>query len=92
MMGRQMQIKQFIPHLIAALLTVPTLAFGASITFKGAPCTKDCSGHQAGYEWARKKGIKTPGQCGGKSNSFTEGCRIWAKEHHPPSDAHSLDK
>lgn len=26
------------------------------LTFKGSPCTKDCSGHRAGYEWSRRKG------------------------------------
>jgi hypothetical protein len=26
------------------------------LTFLGSPCTKDCSGHRAGYEWSRKKG------------------------------------
>lgn len=24
--------------------------------FKGSQCTKDCSGHMAGYEWSRRKG------------------------------------
>ena len=26
------------------------------LSFLGSPCTKDCSGHRAGYEWSRKKG------------------------------------
>lgn len=26
------------------------------LTFKGSPCTKDCSGHRAGYEWSQRKG------------------------------------
>lgn len=26
------------------------------LTFKGSPCTKDCSGHRAGYEWSRNRG------------------------------------
>ena len=25
------------------------------LTFKGSPCTKDCSGHRAGYEWYLSK-------------------------------------
>lgn len=25
------------------------------LTFKGSQCTKDCSGHRAGYEWYKKK-------------------------------------
>lgn len=26
------------------------------LTFRGSQCTKDCSGHAAGYEWSRRKG------------------------------------
>ncbi len=51
-----------------------------SLTFEGYRCTKDCSGHRAGYEWAERKGIETPEQCGGRSNSFTEGCKAWAEK------------
>jgi hypothetical protein len=25
------------------------------LTFKGSPCTVDCSGHRAGYEWYKRK-------------------------------------
>jgi hypothetical protein len=26
------------------------------LSFLGSPCTKDCSGHRAGYEWSKRKG------------------------------------
>jgi pyrimidine deaminase RibD-like protein len=26
------------------------------LSFLGSPCTKDCSGHRAGYEWSKSKG------------------------------------
>jgi hypothetical protein len=26
------------------------------LSFKGSQCTKDCSGHRAGYEWSLRKG------------------------------------
>ncbi len=26
------------------------------LDFLGSPCTKDCSGHRAGYEWYKRKG------------------------------------
>ena len=26
------------------------------LTFLGSPCTKDCSGHRAGYKWYKQKG------------------------------------
>jgi hypothetical protein len=47
--------------------------------FHGHECTIDCSGHQAGYEWAEKHSIDNPDDCdvaGETSNSpsFAEGC------------------
>lgn len=50
-------------------------------TFHGAPCTDDCSGHEAGYEWAEENGITDPDNCGGDSHSFIEGCEAWAEEN-----------
>jgi pyrimidine deaminase RibD-like protein len=28
------------------------------LSFLGSECTKDCSGHRAGYEWSKRKGLK----------------------------------
>lgn len=50
-------------------------------TFKGYKCTKNCSGHEAGWDWAKEHGIDDPDACGGKSNSFVEGCLAYASEH-----------
>ena len=67
-----------------ALITITILALSLSQamaqTFQGYPCTVDCSGHEAGYEWAQDKGINDPSDCGGNSNSFSEGCQAWAEE------------
>ena len=49
-------------------------------TFHGYECTVDCSGHEAGYEWAERNEITDPDDCDGKSQSFIEGCRAWADE------------
>lgn len=49
-------------------------------TFKERPCTVDCSGHKAGYDWAAKKGINNPDDCGGKSSSFIEGCKAYVAD------------
>ena len=84
-----MRRNMMITILIAGLMVSP---MAHAKTFRQANCTKDCSGHKAGYEWARKKGITLPEQCGGKSNSFTEGCKIWAKEYQAPKQPHSVDK
>jgi hypothetical protein len=47
-------------------------------TFKGDNCTVDCSGHEAGYEWAEEEGITDPSECNGNSWSFIEGCEAFA--------------
>lgn len=45
------------------------------LMFKGYPCTVDCSGHRAGYYWAKLKGITNAAACPiTPSNSFYEGC------------------
>lgn len=48
----------------------------------GAPygCTSDCSGHDAGWAWAEENGVSDPGDCGGNSLSFEEGCIAYAEE------------
>lgn len=48
--------------------------------FKGVACTKDCSGHRAGYDWAQTKGITEKIGCRGRSKSFVEGCLIYVTE------------
>ncbi|WP_292015824.1 hypothetical protein [Mesorhizobium sp.] len=51
-------------------------------TFKGRPCTGDCSGHEAGYSWAERNEIEDASDCdGGKSASFIEGCQIYVEEN-----------
>jgi|TARA_R100001377_G_C3094888_1_gene77144 hypothetical protein len=45
------------------------------LMYKGYPCTKDCSGHMAGYQWAAERNIQNPAEIpSAKSNSFYEGC------------------
>lgn len=50
-------------------------------SFMGYQCTQDCSGHEAGYEWAEEEGITDPDDCSGNSNSFVEGCVAYAEEN-----------
>lgn len=50
------------------------------LTFKGYPCTYDCSGHQAGHLYATHWGLE-PEECPyGNSNSFWEGCKSYGEE------------
>ena len=54
---------------------------GSQGSYAGDGCTEDCGGHKAGYAWAEENGITDPGDCGGNSWSFVEGCRAYAEEH-----------
>lgn len=42
------------------------------LTFLGSPCTKDCSGHRAGYEWYKRKQYEPASW----SNSFNQGAAL----------------
>jgi hypothetical protein len=48
--------------------------------FHGYRCTEDCSGHKAGWLWAKEHGIDDPDMCSGRSESFKDGCKIFALE------------
>jgi hypothetical protein len=66
--------------LTIVLIATLAIATGAMAeNFKGYQCTKDCSGHKAGYAWAQHKGVTEKSQCTGKSQSFIEGCWAWAE-------------
>lgn len=67
----------------AALLLLLQAPAAVAQTFHGQPCTDDCSGHQAGYDWAAAKGIRTASSCGGNSASFINGCLVYVMEHTP---------
>lgn len=51
-------------------------------TFHGYDCTENCSGHEAGYEWAEENDIDDPDDCDGNSNSFNEGCEAYVEENY----------
>lgn len=59
--------------------------------FNGYPCTVDCSGHQAGYDWADQNGITDAGDCGGNSQSFIEGCQSYTEEYGSPEEDEHMD-
>jgi hypothetical protein len=44
------------------------------LNFLGSQCTKDCSGHRAGYEWSRRKGTVPMS----RSPSFNKGAALQA--------------
>ena len=51
-------------------------------SFNGYECTEDCSGHEAGYEYAEENGISDEYDCDGNSNSFNEGCISYVEENY----------
>ncbi len=54
-----------------------------SKTFHGFDCTDDCSGHEAGYEWAEENDIDDVYDCDNHSQSFEEGCVAYVEEYAP---------
>lgn len=49
-----------------------------ALEFMDHPCTEDCSGHLAGWQWAARHGVVRETQCdGSNSQSFAEGCRVY---------------
>ncbi|WP_291207712.1 hypothetical protein [Hyphomonas sp.] len=47
--------------------------------FGSYQCTYDCSGHDAGFEWAKENMILDGYGCSGDSNSFVEGCEAYGE-------------
>lgn len=67
-----------LPFIWPLLFNQPS--FAQLLEFKGYPCTEDCSGHEAGYEWAEENDITDELDCGGNSQSFIEGCIAYVEE------------
>ena len=63
-------------------------------TFGGYECTLDCSGHQAGYQWAESHNITDESECerilerAPNRISFYEGCMTYVEDpdHGPDPD------
>ena len=50
-------------------------------TYGGFECTDDCSGHAAGYKWAKERDIDDEANCPkGNSQSFQEGCIAYTED------------
>ena len=73
------------------ITATPTAPFGSPLTYRGYACTDDCSGHDAGYQWAEEHGIDDPDDCSGNSESFIEGCRAYAEEQSSDSEKSDND-
>lgn len=73
--------------LIAVAIWVGLITEGGKAQeFHGYPCTVDCSGHEAGYEWAETNDIDDADDCVANS-SFKEGCEAYVEENHPTENS-----
>ena len=70
--------KAFYSIALFVLMLGSTTTFAA--TFDGYECTDDCSGHQAGYEWAEEKGIYDENSCSTHLSPLTKAVSRLSKE------------
>lgn len=68
--------KTYNTYTYPAPISRPNLQFGIY------DCTVDCSGHQAGYDWAERHSIDDEDDCTGNSQSFIEGCKQYVEENN----------
>lgn len=64
--------------LLVAALGIPT---AIAATFDGNTCLDDCSGHQAGYDWAEQNYIDDESACNTSSASFNQGCESYVEDN-----------
>lgn len=70
------------PAFVQRNLMAPRYTEPNALKFRGYDCSVDCSGHEAGYQWAEANDIDDADECSGNSNSFIEGCRAYAEGQH----------
>lgn len=58
------------------------IKYNSTRVFKNSKCSVDCSGHKAGYIWAKENKISTYSKCGNVSDSFEKGCIIYVEENN----------
>jgi len=72
---------------IATVTAITVITPAIAQSFRGYPCTVDCSGHNAGYDWAEENDISDASDCNGNSASFNEGCEAYVEETEAQSAA-----
>jgi hypothetical protein len=71
---------------VSSVLTINTTDGVSARTFGGYECTRDCSGHKAGYEWAEAHNITSEASCEAVLRrwpgriSFYEGCLVYVED------------
>ncbi|UVE17163.1 hypothetical protein NVV93_16485 [Pseudomonas sp. LS44] len=64
---------------LATIFLLGALQEVSADSFDDYECTDDCSGHQAGYDWAEENDIDDESACDTPSNSFNEGCQSYVE-------------
>lgn len=52
-------------------------------------CGEDCSGYDAGWNWAAETGLSEPVDCAGNSAAFVEGCVAYTSENEGDGENYS---
>ena len=92
------------PLISGLILSAPLVIVGCTSSSSSEKATKEetanhCSepqnpyaagsGHYAGYEWAE---TNAPGTCGGRSESFIEGCEEYQQQESEYEDCESQNR
>ena len=67
-------------YAVALLVSMVGGTAASAETFGGNECTDDCSGHQAGYDWAEQNEVDDEDACDTPSQSFNEGCQSYVDD------------
>lgn len=67
----------YIMTLLVSMMGITTVN---AATFDGYTCFGDCSGHQAGYDWAEQNDVDDESSCSTPSASFNQGCESYVEE------------
>jgi len=68
-------------YAIAMFVSMLGSTTASADTFDGNPCLTDCSGHQAGYNWAEQNDVDDESSCSTPSASFNQGCESYVEEN-----------
>lgn len=55
-------------------------------TFGGYDCSGSCSGHKAGFKWAKRNDVNDEDECVSNSTSFNEGCAVYIDDPNRDAD------
>ena len=78
--------------LLFSLLLLTLSPHVLAITYRNYECTDDCSGHEAGYNWAEANDIDDDSYCNTESSSFNEGCASYVEENAGSESSYNEDE